>query len=330
MITAPLLPALAAAALVAQASPAAPTFDAKELGRQCTAQFFAGDLDSLWGRFSPQMKQAFKTREGLAAFQAQALTQLGPETEVIDEIVSPLMNMQVYLRTVKTKRWPAPVELMWSFDDRGAVVGFYVKPKRQAAESRFLDYQTKTALHLPFKGAWTVFWGGRTVDENQHAMFANQRFAYDLLVMQDGQTHQGDGQRNEQYYAYGRPILAPAAGKVVKVVDGVKDNQPGKMNPEQLAGNYVVIDHGNGEFSFLAHLKPGSEKVKVGQAVKAGQVLALCGNSGNSSEPHLHYQLMNGPTFNQDECLPAQFQGYHADGVLVKRGEPTKGQVVSP
>jgi murein DD-endopeptidase MepM/ murein hydrolase activator NlpD len=325
IIAAPLV-----ALVVAQASPAAPTFDTKELGRQCSAQFFAGDTDNLWMRFSPTMKQAFKTQDAFVAFQAKAMRDLGPETELVDEVVTPLMSYQVYLRTVRTKRWPSPVEIMWSFDDRGQVVGFYVKPKRQLAESRFLDYQTKTALHLPFKGAWTVFWGGRTLEQNQHAMFANQRFAYDFDIEKDGVSHRGDGTQNAQFYAYGQPVIAPAAGKVVAAVDGVPDNKPGEMNDAQLAGNYLVIDHGHGEFSLLAHLKPGSEKVKVGQAVKAGQVLALCGNSGNSSEPHLHYQLQNGPTFGQAECLPAQFQDYKADTTLVKRGEPTKGQVITP
>jgi murein DD-endopeptidase MepM/ murein hydrolase activator NlpD len=161
-------------------------------------------------------------------------------------------------------------------------------------------------------------------------MVRDQRFAYDLLVVKDGATHAGDGTKNEQFYAYNQPIVAPGAGQVVTVVDGVPDNVPGTMNPAKAAGNHVVIAHGNGEFSLLAHLKPGTIKVKVGQAVQAGQPVGLCGNSGNSSEAHLHYHLQNSAGFGQGEGLPAQFLNYKADGKAVERGEPTQGQVVQP
>jgi murein DD-endopeptidase MepM/ murein hydrolase activator NlpD len=102
------------------------------------------------------------------------------------------------------------------------------------------------------------------------------------------------------------------------------------MNPDQPLGNYVVIDHQNGEYSFLAHLKQGSVAVQVGVRVEPGDLLGLCGNSGNSSEPHLHYHLQNAPGFPGGQGLPAQFQSYTADGVMVERGEPVRGQVVAP
>jgi murein DD-endopeptidase MepM/ murein hydrolase activator NlpD len=323
------VPALSAVALVAAAS-AQPTIDASAYGRAATAQFFAGDTDGLWGRFSLKMKEALQSKEAFKAFHAKALADLGTETALVDEVVSPLMTMQVYLRTVRTSRWPQPVELTWSFDDGGQVTGFVVSPKKALAATRFGDYKTKAPLHLPFKGTWTVVWGGRTLEQNYHAMTGDQRFAYDLLVTKNGKSHSGDGKRNDQYFAYGQPLYAPAAGTVVTAVDGVRDNEPGELNPDQAAGNYVVIDHGQGEFSLVAHMRPGSEKVKVGQKVKAGQLLGLCGNSGNSSEAHLHYHLQNGPRFGAAEGLPAQFLGYQADGVRVSRGEPTQGQIIAP
>ena len=100
------------------------------------------------------------------------------------------------------------------------------------------------------------------------------------------------------------------------------------MNARQPVGNHIVIDHGNGEFSFLAHLRRGSLAIEVGQRVEAGARLGLCGNSGNSSEPHLHYHLQDTGVLHEGRGLPAQFRGYLADGAPVERGEPLKGQRV--
>lgn len=313
-----------------QAQPPAPAFDAKELGRLCNSQFLAGEFEPLWARMSPQMREALKSKEQLETFRQKVLKDMGREVEVIDEVVSPLMSYHVYMRTVKMDRWPQPVSFTWSFDEAGQIAGFNVSPKKTAVPSAFLEYKTKTPLRLPFEGAWTVVWGGRTVEQNYHAMVRDQRFAYDMLIIKNGASHAGDGSKNEQFYAYNQPILAPGAGQVVTVVDGVPDNVPGTMNPANAAGNHVVIAHGNGEFSLLAHLKPGTIKVKVGQAIKAGALLGLCGNSGNSSEAHLHYHLQNSAGFGQGEGLPAQFQNYKADGKPVPLGEPTQGQVIQP
>jgi murein DD-endopeptidase MepM/ murein hydrolase activator NlpD len=104
--------------------------------------------------------------------------------------------------------------------------------------------------------------------------------------------------------------------------------KPGAGNP---AGNHVVLDHGNGEFSLLAHLQKGSLRVKAGDTVKAGQPLGLCGNSGNTSEPHLHIHLQTGPEFpGATEGLPMAFTDFLADGKPVARGELVKGMRVRP
>jgi hypothetical protein len=196
------------------------------------------------------------------------------------------------------------------------------------APSRFLDYQTKTPLRLPFDGAWFVVWGGRTLAQNRHASSPDQRFAYDIVV-QKGTTHQGDGTTNEQYYAFGQPILAAGAGTVRMAADGVPDNVPGKVDEVHPAGNHVIIDHGNGEFSFYAHLKMGTVRIKPGQHVEQGEILGLCGNSGRSTEPHLHFHLQTTAQPFQGEGLPAFFLNYVADGKPVERGEPVQGQTVA-
>lgn len=192
------------------------------------------------------------------------------------------------------------------------------------------DYETRTSLRLPFEGEWWVFWGGRSREENYHRASALQRYAYDFVVRRDGSTHRGDGSRNRDFWCEGEPILAPAGGTVVVAGDGVPENVPGEMNDGEKLGNHVVIDHGNGEFSMFAHLQTGSVSVERGEAVEAGTRVGACGNSGNSSEPHLHYQLQTGPDFFESESLPAPFHRYLADGERVDVGEPRRGQSVAP
>jgi murein DD-endopeptidase MepM/ murein hydrolase activator NlpD len=156
------------------------------------------------------------------------------------------------------------------------------------------DTFTQTTFQAPFKGKWFVFWGGPNELINYHYGAVQQRYAYDLIVVKDGFSYKGDPKKNESYYAFGQPIYAAAAGKVVKVVNDIHDNNPvGTANTKQIAGNHVIIDHGNGEFSYYAHLKKGSASVKVGDTVKVGDLLGKCGNSGNSSEAHLHFEVAN-------------------------------------
>src|SRR5690606_4811284 len=150
------------------------------------------------------------------------------------------------------------------------------------AESRFLDYRTKANLHLPFEGKWYVVWGGRTLEQNYHAADRAQRFAMDMLISRDGATHSGDGTQLENYYCWGQPILSPGAGTVAAVVNDLPDNPIGATDPQHPAGNHIVIDLGNSEFAFLAHMQEGSVHMRVGARVKAGDQLGLCGNSGNT------------------------------------------------
>src|SRR6185436_7991117 len=103
----------------------------------------------------------------------------------------------------------------------------------------------------------------------------------------------------EDYFCFGREICAPADGVVVEAIDGVRDNTPGSMNPYCLVGNCVVIQHRTNEFSVLAHFQRGTVTVKAGEQVKRGQLLGKCGNSGNSSEPHLHYHLQHSAIFQE-------------------------------
>ncbi|BES73793.1 hypothetical protein RE428_48110 [Marinobacter nanhaiticus D15-8W] len=300
-----------------------------ELGRTLTEQFYSGQTDILWQRFNTPMRDAMTSKENLAGFQRQVINQLGAESEVLSESVSPVNPYQVYLRSATFERGRGPVIVQWTVTDDQKVAGFFIRPA-STAPSPYLDYQTQASLQLPFEGEWMALWGGREIASNYHARAIDQRFAYDFVKTRNGSSFHGEGTSNTDYYCFGQPILAPAAGSVVAVENDVADNRPGIMNPLRPMGNHIILDHGNQEYSFLAHFKQDSVEVNQGEQVAAGDVLGLCGNSGNSSEPHLHYHLQNTPEPFAGEGLPAQFNDYLANGELVERGEPVKGQRIQP
>lgn len=300
-------------------------------GRELTEAFYEERTGVIWERFDDNMKKAIGGEEQLAAFAGQVRAQFGGEKHVTDERVLEHQSYRVYRRTVLFEESGSlPFWVQWAFDDQGRVAGFFVRQAQQAAASEHEDYETRADLRLPFEGQWYVFWGGREIEQNYHAVSTDQRFAYDFLIQRDGSSHSGGGESNEDYHCWGEPILAPAPGTIVQAVDRWPDNRPGQMDPEHPPGNFVVIDHGQGEFSFLAHLQKDSVVVSEGEAVDAGDRVGVCGNSGNSSEPHLHYHLQDNADFGAGQGLPAQFQDYRADGEPVERGEPVQGQVIRP
>jgi len=192
----------------------------------------------------------------------------------------------------------------------------------------------ETKLSLPFKGKWRVVWGGDTEELNIHHDAPNQKFAFDFIgVDEHGKSCGGEGKSNEDYFAFGREVSAPADGVVTDVIDGVRDNVPASMNPYSALGNAVFIQHREREVSVLAHLKLGSIKVKVGDKVKKGQVIALCGNSGNSTEPHLHYHLQNTPIIQDGLGIKCYFQKVNVfDGdksELKMNYSPIKGEIIA-
>ncbi len=233
-----------------------------------------------------------------------------------------------YVRYSNFSKVERPVKIIFSFDNNNNILGFSVETLPPEAPTEYLNYQTKTRLQLPFKGEWFVSWGGRSINHNQHVVSTDQRFAYDFLIRNEGFTYSNDGKRNEDYFCYNKKIIAPGSGVMVEVLNHIDENRPGQRASPSTSGNYVVIDHENGEFSILSHFKKCSIAVKPGDKINIGQFLGLSGNSGDSSEPHLHYHLQNTPVLFEGEGLPAQFQFYSADGEPVRKGEPLWGQKV--
>ena len=117
----------------------------------------------------------------------------------------------------------------------------------------------------------------------------------------------------EDFYSWDEPILAPADGEIVSALDGLPDCVLGQKDPANPAGNHVVIKSAPDRFIFVAHLKKGSVAVASGERVKAGQVLGRCGNSGNSTAPHIHLHVQDGPVLNQGRGQRTIFQGIQVE-----------------
>ncbi|MFY0592972.1 peptidoglycan DD-metalloendopeptidase family protein [Roseivirga sp.] len=186
-----------------------------------------------------------------------------------------------------------------------------------------------TPMMLPFKEEWTVFWGGTTEAQNYHVAVESQRGAFDLVMTDEkGNSYKTNGLSNEDYYVFGKDIIAPAAGEIVLVVDGIKDNQPGTMNPAYVPGNTVIIKTANDEYLFFAHFKQHSIVVKQGQKVAQGDLLGLTGNSGNSSEPHLHFHLQHVEEISQAVGGRTFFAEIMVNGELKKDYSPVRGEKI--
>jgi len=176
------------------------------------------------------------------------------------------------------------------------------------------NYHCKVKYSLPFKDSWTVVNGGVDKKFSHSWSIPTQRYAYDFLILdENGKSCAGDGKLVDDYYCYDKEVLAPADGEVIEAISGYPDslilgNGQVDCSARDIRGNHILIRHAEGEYSLLAHLQPDSIIVKIGDNVKRGQIIARCGNSGNSSEPHLHFQLQNGKSFFFSAGLPIEFE----------------------
>lgn len=147
-------------------------------------------------------------------------------------------------------------------------------------------------LKLPFWGDWTI----SQAHDGEHTHKDEWRHAWDFVIKDDEQnTFRNSGRFTKDYFCYNKAVLAPADGVVTQIVDGIFDNKIGDINIENNWGNTIVIKHAEQLYTKLNHLKLGSFRVSIGDNIKHGQVLASCGNSGRSPEPHLHFQVQTSP-----------------------------------
>lgn len=219
------------------------------------------------------------------------------------------------------------IALSLSVDHTGAITGLYAKPYEP--DSGPVLSRNLTKMQLPFRGEWTIFWGGDTREQNYHVDVKFQKNAFDIVINDvQGKSHKSEGKSNEDYYAFGQELLASCDAEVVLAVDGVPDNKPGVLNKLYVPGNSVLLKTKNNEYIFYAHFKQNSIKVKRGDKVKQGQLLGLCGNSGNSSEPHLHFHIQNQEDINTATGAKCFFDKMLVNGTQKTDYSPIKGDKI--
>jgi len=256
-----------------------------EAASEFMARYNDGDYDAIFDLFNVDMKKALPRQQTLAFFEQNVNNLMGNITEMrFDRVDS---GAHIY----RTAFERAVAEVVISLSPQNMINGFVIKPLKDDAIP--ILERNVTKMILPFNEEWFVFWGGTTVEQNYHVEYPIQQYAYDILMVSDGASYVGDPKKNESYLVFGKEIMAPCDARVVKVITGVPDNIPGELNPEQLTGNTIVLETENGEFVLFAHLKEGSIVVEEGQEVRQGELLGQCGNSGNTTEPHLHLSLQN-------------------------------------
>jgi len=147
----------------------------------------------------------------------------------------------------------------------------------------------------------------------------SERYAIDWQQVQNGASFSGDPKERSSYFSYGKPVLAVADARVVSVRDGLPENTPGhgdafhpaaSITVDTLAGNFITLDLGEGEYAYYLHLQPGSIRVKIGYRVRRGQVLATIGASGDAREPHLHFEVTTAPEPFIGEDIPYVINQY--------------------
>jgi murein DD-endopeptidase MepM/ murein hydrolase activator NlpD len=277
----------------------------------------------------------------LSNFSDEAMTVRGVEILNADDdrmrIVSVLNEAQVKerLRMVGGGAQDAPTRLDAG---QGAIVSLCLAFDKTAApvklrhrvllDGAFADgpvvARRSTKLQVlgrPLAGSdWTADNGPNLHSHHRKGVFVAgglaqnaRRYAIDWKIYRDGEIHGGDARDVRAYYSYGRDVVAVADGAVVGARNDMPDNIPRTkdgftpavpLTMDNLAGNFIVIDLGNGQYAQYAHLQPGSVRVKAGDRVRKGQLVARVGNSGDARVPHLHFQVATGTDILDGEGVP--------------------------
>jgi murein DD-endopeptidase MepM/ murein hydrolase activator NlpD len=214
-----------------------------------------------------------------------------------------------------------------------------------------VPFQSAIEYDFPLRGTWYIGASGNF--HSHHRWAAMEEFALDIIQFRErSKSYKTTGTSSQDYFAFGQDVIAVADGTIVEVVDKYADDdaklkkenetyeqydqriqseqmQALAQDPYTVAGNYIVIRHNDSEYSMYAHLKSGSVKMKKGDVVKRGQVIASVGNTGSSTEPHLHFQLQNGSDPLRSRALPVRFRNVVVEMLGYKGRQLQSGWIVT-
>jgi hypothetical protein len=181
----------------------------------------------------------------------------------------------------------------------------------------------------PLRGGGWIVGNGCCTEATSHRagllpvngrLYNGERFAIDFMqIGPSGLLVNGPPEQLSSYPFFGAPVLSATGGKVVDIVNNRPETPPGELPPpaaDEAGGNHVTVKVRRGVFAYYAHLQPGSVRVKVGQRVRAGKRLGRLGSTGNSNAPHLHFQLMDGPSPLASNGIPYRFRRFSVAGKL--------------
>jgi hypothetical protein len=221
--------ALAAVAVAVMCAPAA-SAQVLEHGRRLTEQLFKGEISALLPKLSADFVKAAGGPQGLAAMAAQLKQQAGTETRVVSEHAFREGGFTSYYRVSEFAKGPEPYDAVGLGRGRKGHRRQHQSHPRagRSPSTRRPPVRSGVAVGPPGRGLWYVAWGGPDPVHNYHVSDPVQRFAYDFVVMRDGNFRQGEGRANEDHFCFGAPVVAPADGRVVAAADGIPDNsRPG-------------------------------------------------------------------------------------------------------
>jgi murein DD-endopeptidase MepM/ murein hydrolase activator NlpD len=294
--------------------------DYKKVSEKFVEAYNESDYDKIVDMFSLTMMQAVPRNDAHTLFEKFSV-----EAGKLNSLE--FIRMQGGFAIYKGTYEKAVLGVNLALNDRKEISGLYFNEFIEDGTPELV--RTKSKMRLPFDGKWFVVWGGDTKEQNYHIENRAQRNAFDFLMKDEsGKSFKTDGKTNEDYYCFGKKLFAPCDAEVVMVVKGVKDNAPGVMNPYFPTGNTVILKTENEEYIILAHFKQGSINVKQGDKIKKGFLLGLCGNSGNSSEPHLHFHIQNVEDMNRAAGTKCYFESILVNGEVKNDYSPVQGETV--
>jgi hypothetical protein len=261
--------------------------------------------------------------KSIAAFEGgelnSAMLLVGPPPAQTPASGNPALD----LRTIAPGR--RAVAWLWVTLDKGSTIPTELRHRMavgdETVEGASVPVSSATPITIgpPLRGGmWVAANGPANTSIHRRALlpvgghaWIGQRFAIDWVkVDAKGRGFDGDAKDNNTYFAYGEEALAVADATVVEIKDGIPENVPGltsravPITLETIGGNFVTLDLGSGRYAFYAHFQPGSLRVKPGDRVRRGQVLGLVGNSGNSTQAHLHFHVSDGARGLESEGVP--------------------------